>query len=57
MARRVSKGRVSEQMEKEEEEKKAQRKLMDERELRRLTRETRMMKEAKLKDATVEKNT
>ncbi|XP_054260178.1 outer dynein arm-docking complex subunit 1-like [Macrosteles quadrilineatus] len=56
MARKISKAKVSEQIERDEEQKRIKRKAIDELELRRLTRQARMMKEAKLKDAFVEKN-
>lgn len=60
MATRLSKEsrrKISASLEREEEAKIAQRKAMDERELRKLTTQARMMKEANMRDAGTEKHT
>lgn len=58
MAPKVSKDarrKISEQLEREEDQKRAQRKAIEEQELKKLTTQARMMKESKLRDAVAEK--
>ncbi|XP_054263796.1 outer dynein arm-docking complex subunit 1-like [Macrosteles quadrilineatus] len=47
--------KISEQLEREEEQKRAQKKAIEEQELKKLTTQARMMKESKLRDAVAEK--